>query len=69
MVISEGWCGDAAQILPVINKMALVSNKIEFRIVLRDENPALMDAFLTNGGKAIPKVIMIDNESGEVINT
>ena len=34
LVISEGWCGDAAQILPIINKMALVSDKIHFKIVL-----------------------------------
>ena len=37
--------------------------------MLRDENPELMDMFLTNGGRAIPKVIIMDNESGEVLNT
>ena len=64
LVISEGWCGDAAQILPVINKMALASNKkIDLRIVLRDENEELMNQYLTNGGKAIPKVIVICKEA------
>lgn len=67
LVISEGWCGDAAQILPVINKMALASNKkIDLRIVLRDENEELMNQYLTNGGKAIPKVIVICKEAGIV---
>lgn len=67
LVISEGWCGDAAQILPVINKMALASNKkIDLRIVLRDENAELMDQYLTNGGRAIPKVIVICKEAGIV---
>ena len=67
LVISEGWCGDAAQILPVINKMALASNKkIDLRIVLRDENEELMSQYLTNGGKAIPKVIVICKEAGIV---
>lgn len=67
LVISEGWCGDAAQILPIINKMALVSDKkIDLRIVLRDENEELMGQYLTNGGRAIPKVIVICKEAGIV---
>ena len=37
LVISEGWCGDAAQIVPVINKMAKLSEKIDLKIVFRDE--------------------------------
>ena len=68
LVISEGWCGDAAQILPVINLMATASKgKIDLKIVLRDENEALMNLFLTNGGKAIPKLIIIDQETTEVL--
>lgn len=67
LVISEGWCGDAAQILPILNKMALASNKkIDLRIVLRDENEELMNQYLTNGGRAIPKVIVICKEAGIV---
>lgn len=67
LVISEGWCGDAAQILPIINKMALASDKkVDLRIVLRDENDELMSQYLTNGGRAIPKVIVICKEAGIV---
>ena len=67
LVISEGWCGDAAQILPIIDKMANVSNKkVDLRIVLRDENEELMSHYLTNGGRAIPKVIVICKEAGIV---
>ena len=68
LVISESWCGDAAQILPVINKMAEVSDKIDLRIVLRDDNENLMNLFLTNGTKSIPKLIIIDKATNEVIN-
>jgi hypothetical protein len=68
LVISESWCGDAAQILPVINKMAEVSDKIDLKIVLRDDNEELMNLFLTNGTKSIPKLIIIDKETNEVIN-
>lgn len=67
LLISEGWCGDAAQLLPIIHKMAEVSDKIDLKIVLRDENEALMDAFLTNGGKAIPKLIVLDAKTKKVL--
>ncbi|WP_341216656.1 thioredoxin family protein [uncultured Wocania sp.] len=69
LLITESWCGDAAHIVPAINKVAELNDKINLRIVLRDENLGLMDAFLTNGGRAIPKLIMIDNASGNVLNT
>lgn len=69
LVLSEGWCGDAAQVLPIINKVAEASENIDLKIVLRDENEALMNEFLTNGGKSIPKLIMINAESFEVLST
>ncbi|MFD2892422.1 thioredoxin family protein [Flavobacterium chuncheonense] len=67
LLLSEGWCGDAAQLVPIIHKMAEVSDKIDLKIVLRDENDALMNEFLTNGARAIPKLIMIDSVTNEVI--
>ena len=67
LVLAETWCGDAAQILPVINKMAQVSDKIELRKLLRDDNETVMNLFLTNGTKSIPKLIILDKESGEVV--
>ena len=67
LVITESWCGDAAQILPVINKMAQVSKQIDLHIVLRDENEDLMNLFLTNGTKSIPKLIILDKETLAVI--
>jgi len=67
LVLAEGWCGDAAQIVPVIHKMAEVTDKVELKIALRDDNDALMQHFLTNGGKAIPKLIVLDAENLEVI--
>ena len=67
LVLSEGWCGDAANIVPVLNKMAEISAHIELKIVLRDDHDALMQHFLTNGGKAIPKLIILDAETHEVL--
>ncbi|MFV8353037.1 thioredoxin family protein [Flavobacterium sp. XS2P14] len=67
LVISEGWCGDAAQLLPIINKMTVHSGKIELKIVLRDENEELMKLFLTNKKKSIPIVIVVDKATGSVL--
>jgi hypothetical protein len=67
LVIAEGWCGDAAQLLPIINKMNEVSDKIDLKIVFRDENESLMNLFLTNGNKSIPKLIILDRNSLDVI--
>ncbi|WP_369752674.1 thioredoxin family protein [Flavobacterium sp. WC2409] len=68
LVISEGWCGDAAQLLPIFDKMAVASEgNVELRIVLRDENEELMNLFLTNKAKAIPKLILINRETGSAL--
>lgn len=67
LVLAESWCGDAAQILPIFNKMAEVSDKIDLRIVLRDDNDDLMNLFLTNGTKSIPKLIIIDTKTNDVV--
>jgi hypothetical protein len=68
LVLTEGWCGDAAQNLPVIHKMAMLNENIELKLVLRDENLELMDLFLTNNGRAIPKLLILDSEKN-VLNT
>jgi hypothetical protein len=60
LVITEGWCGDAAQIVPVLEAVARASQgKISTRYVLREENPDLMDRYLTNGGRSIPKLVVL----------
>lgn len=69
LVLTESWCGDAAHVVPVMNKVAELNDNIEFKVVLRDENEGLMDRFLTNGGKSIPKLIMVDTETLTVLNT
>ncbi len=69
LVITESWCGDAAHVIPVIHKIAELSEHIELKLVLRDDNDELMSQFLTNGGRAIAKLIMIDDETGDVLNT
>jgi hypothetical protein len=70
LILTEGWCGDAAQNIPVIEKIAEASGgTIETRYVLRDENLELMDAYLTFNARSIPKLIALDAESLEEIGT
>ena len=70
LIITEGWCGDAAQNIPVIEKIAAENpQNIETRYILRDETPELMDRYLTNGARSIPKLIALDAETLEEIGT
>ncbi len=69
LTITEGWCGDAAQNIPVIEKIAAESDKIETLYILRDENLDLMDQFLTKGARAIPKLIVLDADTLDVLDT
>ncbi|HZH68792.1 MAG TPA: thioredoxin family protein [Chitinophagales bacterium] len=63
IVITEGWCGDAAQSGPVMAELArLYPDKIEIKVILRDTDTALIDQFLTNGGRSIPKFIFLDRD-------
>jgi hypothetical protein len=68
LVLTEAWCGDAAQIIPLFNKMAELNDHIELRLILRDEYPEIMDEFLYRGkSRSIPVLIALDAESLDVI--
>lgn len=59
LVITEPWCGDSTAILPVIQKL-FEDHDTEIRVLLRDQNPELIDRFLTNGARAIPILLILD---------
>lgn len=65
-VITESWCGDSAQILPVIAKLAKLSEKINLQIILRDTNLDFMELYLTNGSRSIPKLVVFDETGNEL---
>ncbi len=69
LVLTEAWCGDAAQSIPVMAKMASLNPWLDLRLILRDEHPQVMDAFLTNGGRSIPKLIILAAGSLEVLGS
>jgi hypothetical protein len=66
MVLSEPWCGDSAQVLPYLQKMVEISPAITMRMLLRDENPDIMDNYLTDGTRGIPKVVAFDAQGEEL---
>ena len=67
LVISEGWCGDSAQLVPVFHKMADISQHIDLKLVFRDAHEDLMQLFLTNGTRSIPKLIILDAVTLDVL--
>ncbi|MDX5348876.1 MAG: thioredoxin family protein [Hymenobacteraceae bacterium] len=69
LVLVEAWCGDGAQLLPALAAVAEASPAITLTVLLRDENPALMDTCLTNGSRAIPKLICTNALTQERIFT
>ena len=66
--ITEGWCGDASQVCPVIEKIAEAQPLVTHRVIFRDEHLDIMDAFLTAGGRSIPKIVALDAE-GNVLGS
>jgi hypothetical protein len=70
LVLTEAWCGDAAQSLPVMHALAALNPLITLRLLMRDENPLLMDRYLTNGvSRSIPKLIALDDITLEELFT
>lgn len=65
ILITEAWCGDAAQIVPIIGRLAELNKNIELMIILRDENTELMDKYLTNGARSIPMLISLNKNFEE----
>lgn len=63
LVLTEAWCGDAAQSLPFLAKLSSYSDKVDLRLILRDEHPEVMDAYLTDGGRSIPKLAALQQDN------
>lgn len=68
-LLTESWCGDGAQCIPVIAKMAETNPNIELKLMFRDEHLAIMDKYLSNGSRAIPKLIIFNKDTGAELTT
>lgn len=66
IVITEPWCGDAAHNIPFMDMMARENGLITLEFQLRDTEPFLINDYLTNGGKAIPILVMRDSDDNDL---
>jgi hypothetical protein len=62
LVIAEDWCGDASNLVPIFARLQEASERVDVRIVKRDDHPELMDRYLTNGSRSIPIVVIANEE-------
>jgi hypothetical protein len=60
LVLTEPWCGDSAQCLPCLAVMAEGRPAVDLRLLLRDDNLDIMDEFLTDRKRSIPKLVAFD---------
>jgi len=67
LVITEAWCGDAAQNIPFIAKLANENPSIELKFIMRDEHPEIMDQYLTNGARSIPVLVIMDENYHDLV--
>jgi len=66
LAIAEDWCGDASNTVPVLAKLGARASCLEMRVLKRDENPDVMDRYLTNGARSIPIVIVLNEDLEEL---
>jgi len=66
LVITEPWCGDSLALIPIIRKVFETRSDWELKVILRDENPDLIDQYLTNGARAIPIFLFLDEKGTPV---
>jgi hypothetical protein len=60
LVLSEDWCGDAVNTVPVLAKLVESTPNTDLRVLGREANPDLMDSHLTGSSRSIPVVIVLD---------
>lgn len=65
-IITEPWCGDASHSIPFIHRLSELNPLIKVDYQLRDAEPFLINQYLTNGAKSIPKLIIADANHNEL---
>lgn len=66
LILAEDWCGDVVQSLPPIIRMLERAPEVQVRIFKRDENPDIMNRYLTDGTKSIPYLVFMDTAFNEL---
>lgn len=67
LVLTEDWCGDSAQFVPVVARLARELPQVELRILLRDQHWDLAAQYPRKDGYlAIPVFILFDQDMREI---
>lgn len=67
IIITEPWCGDAAQIVPFIQRIAELNPLIQTDYELRDSPPFRINQYLTDGrSKSIPMLVAKDENGNDI---
>ncbi|HOE96875.1 MAG TPA: thioredoxin family protein [Candidatus Sumerlaeota bacterium] len=68
LAIAEAWCGDVVRHVPVLQRMAEATDRVQVRYISRQQHPDVFARFLTNGGEAIPKFVFLSQDFVECGN-
>lgn len=66
LVLLEDWCGDAINTMPMLAALVAQVPQLELRVLERDRNLDLTDRHLSDGARAIPVVIVLDEQFQEL---
>ncbi len=66
LALSESWCGDCVENLPVVAKLESKYPFLSLLIFPRDTNLDIMDQYLTDGKRTIPVFIFFDSDGNEI---
>ncbi|MGI6643610.1 MAG: thioredoxin family protein [Bacillota bacterium] len=66
LVLSEPWCGDCVENLPVLAKLESLYPFLKLHIFPRDQNLDIMDEYLTEGMAIIPVFVFFDEKGTEI---
>jgi len=67
LILTEDWCGDALNYLPIVGRLAACAGAWDLRVFLRDQNLDLADHYLNHGvWRSVPVVVFYDSDLREL---
>ena len=66
LALSEPWCGDCVENLPIVAKLASLYPCFDLLVFSRDDNLDIMDRYLTDGKRVIPVFVFFDEKGQEI---
>ena len=66
VMLAENWCGDVHRNSPMLARIVEAMPQCELRVFFRDQNLDLTDAFLNNGYRSIPVLVVFDQDWNEI---